>query len=102
MIGMQLSPIPGCKIGRHGAQTAEQIIAAVTGRPGIIFFENCYTASSPSGGGDHIDYWNGSVVMNDLLNYNAPNERDLSAITNTNRWFQNARGTIYVLPIQNS
>jgi len=50
----------------HGAR------ADLNGRPGVIYFNNCFRRTS--GGpmtGDHIDCWSGWSYMNELLNASA-------------------------------
>jgi len=85
------------KSGRS-SQTARQICAAVSGRPGIIYFEDCFTRSNGSvGTGDHIDYWDGASVMNDLLNYNGPGEREPGEDLRSRRWFRKAARNIWFL-----
>lgn len=78
------------------AQTAGQIMMAVSGRSGIIYFEDCFERSNGTAG-DHIDYWNGSCVMNDLLNYNGPGEREPEDNLRSNRWFRKAARNIWFL-----
>ena len=80
------------------ARTARQIRDAVSGRPGIMYFENCFQGG-PNVGGDHIDYWDGSLVMNDLLNYNGPGEREPGDGVTSARFFRNSRRNIWFLPL---
>ncbi len=85
--------------GRNG-MTADEIHNAVRGRPGIIFFKDCFTRSgSTRKVGDHIDYWDGSHTMNDLLNYNGPGERAADAGVNWGRWFTMSERDVYFLPV---
>lgn len=82
------------KSGRN-SMSVEQICRAVADKPGIIFFKNLR-----GGTGDHIDYWNGRYTMNDLLNYNTPDERSPSEISNPVHFFQKAEQEIWFLPIR--
>lgn len=77
---------------RNQTTSANSILTAINGRPGIIFFKEC------SDRGDHIDFWNGRVVMNDLFNYNAGSERDPENGRTSVRWFRNS-SEIWYLPI---
>jgi hypothetical protein len=46
--------------------------SSLTGRLGIIYFNNCFTKRGQSqAGGDHIDLWNGSNYLNMLLGIGA-------------------------------
>lgn len=80
--------------------TALQIYAAVTGRPGIIFFKNCFTrAGSTEKVGDHIDYWDGAHTMNDLLDYHGPGERDPGEARNWHHFFEKSEREVWFCPI---
>ncbi len=81
--------------GRGGGRlSAAEIHAAVVNRPGIIFFQDL-----DGGTGDHIDYWDGTHTMNDLLRYNAADERPAGAIFNWDRWFHDAQTHIWFCPL---
>lgn len=80
------------------AMTADQIQRAISGRPGIIYFEDCFERSDGSAG-DHIDFWDGSRVMNDRLNYNGPGEREAGEGPSSDRWFRNIRRELLFLAI---
>lgn len=85
--------------GRNGL-TADEIHQRVSGRPGIVFFKDCFTrAGSTKKVGDHIDYWDGSHTMNDLLNYNGPGERAADAGVDWGRWFEMSARDVYFLPL---
>ncbi len=81
-----------------GAMTAEQIERTLSGRPGIIYFEDCFQRSNGTAG-DHIDFWDGSRVMNDRLNYNGPGEREAGEGPSSSRWFRNIRRNLWFLAI---
>jgi|GEM_PF-3262958 len=81
-----------------GSMTAEQIQNALSGRPGIIYFEDCFERKDGTSG-DHIDFWDGSRVMNDRLNYNGPGEREAGEGPNSRRWFRNIRRNLWFLAI---
>ena len=85
------------KGGPHG-MSAERIEAAVSGRCGIIYFENCFRGG-PGVGGDHIDYWDGAMTMNDRMNYNGPGEREPGDVS-TARWFRNTERNVYFLALE--
>lgn len=80
------------------AMTAEQIERTISGRPGIIYFEDCFRRNDGSAG-DHIDFWDGSRVMNDRLNYNGPGERDAGDGPSSSRWFRNIPRQLWFLAI---
>lgn len=80
------------------AMTAEQIQRAISGRPGIIYFEDCFERADGSAG-DHIDFWDGSRVMNDRLNYNGPGEREAGEGPSSARWFRNIPRELLFLAI---
>lgn len=80
------------------ALTAVQIERALAGRPGIIYFEDCFQRSDGSAG-DHIDFWDGSRVMNDRLDYNGPGEREPGEGPTSSRWFRNIRRELLFLQI---
>ncbi len=76
------------KSGR-GAPTWRQIAERCASRQGIVFFKDL--ASRRNGGrGDHIDYWDGQATMNDLLAYNAPDERSHQEIGDRLHFFRKA------------
>jgi hypothetical protein len=83
-----------------GARTPEQIRDAIADRPGIVFFEDCFPRDDGTNG-DHIDYWDGSHVMNDRLSYNAPEERDPSDTRSSARWFRNSERQVCFFPVVN-
>ena len=83
---------------KSGSQTAEQIERALSGRPGIIYFEDCFERADGSAG-DHIDFWDGSRVMNDRLDYNGPGERAAGDGPSSGRWFRNIRRNLWFLAI---
>jgi Type VI secretion system (T6SS), amidase effector protein 4 len=71
-----------------GAITGARIMDRMRNRSGIVFF--------PRLGGNalsHIDFWNGSVIMNEELNYRARDEPPRSE-----RYFNRATGTIQFCP----
>ncbi|WP_299473857.1 T6SS effector amidase Tae4 family protein [uncultured Roseibium sp.] len=80
------------------SMTAEQIERALTDRPGIIYFEDCFERADGSAG-DHIDFWDGSRVMNDRLDYNGPGERDAGEGPSSSRWFRNIPRELLFLEI---
>lgn len=82
-----------------GAKTPEQIRDAIASKPGIVFFKDCFIRKTDRTKGDHIDFWDGSYVMNDLLSYNEPEERDPSNTRSSIRWFQNSEKEIWFYPI---
>ncbi|POF29586.1 T6SS effector amidase Tae4 family protein [Roseibium marinum] len=80
------------------SMTAEQIERTLSGPPGIIYFEDCFRRSDGTSG-DHIDFWDGSRVMNDRLNYNGPGEREAGEGPSSRRWFRNIRRNLWFLAI---
>lgn len=82
-----------------GAKTPEQIRDAIADKPGIVFFKDCFIRKADRTKGDHIDFWDGSHVMNDLLSYNEPEERDPSDTRSSFRWFRNSEKEIWFYPI---
>ena len=93
-----LSPV--VHTGRKGVtpELAAQIEQAITGRPGIIYFEDYFQRTDGSAG-DHIDFWDGSRVMNDRLDYNGPGEREPGEGPSSSRWFRNIRRELLFLQI---
>jgi hypothetical protein len=86
------------KVGSE-RMSADQILTAVTSKPGIIYFEDCFTrGNSDRKVGDHIDFWDGQYVMNDRLNYNGPGEQELGDVRRS-RWFRNSQRHVWFLPI---
>jgi len=81
-----------------GALTAEQIQRTLTYKSGIIYFEDCFKRKDGSAG-DHIDFWDGTHVMNDLLDYNGPGEREPGDGVSSARWFKNIPKKLYFLTI---
>lgn len=69
---------------------------SVTDRKGIVFFRDCGRAGNATG--DHIDYWDGSHVMNDRLRYNARGELDPDGASDSRRWFANSR-SVHFCPL---
>lgn len=84
------------KGGPHG-MAAQRIQDAVANRCGIVYFEDCFNGG-PGVGGDHIDYWDGAMTMNDRMNYNGPGEREAGDVS-TARWFRNSRRNIWFLAL---
>lgn len=82
-----------------GAMSAAQIHGRVLGKKGIVYFEDCFSSKSPDVGGDHIDFWDGSLMMNDRLDYNGPGERAPNEIGNSDRFFKSSKRNIWFLPI---
>lgn len=80
------------------ALTAAQIQQAISGRPGIIYFEDCFRRTDGTSG-DHIDFWDGSRVMNDRLDFNGPGEREAGEGPSSSRWFRNIRRELLFLAI---
>lgn len=76
--------------GRH--QTLNDVRQHIDGRPGIILFSHMTPLGERVGVGRrnhrHIDYWNGRWIMNDLLNYNAANERSPESHNNRYRYHE--------------
>lgn len=81
----------------HNAKTPDEIYAAIGTRKGIIYWENCFSGGEGVGG-DHIDYWDGEMMMNDRLNYNAPGEVDARGINSPGRFFYSMSPGCYFLP----
>jgi len=73
-----------------GARTAREIINLVQGRRGIIYFRRCFDRTATARG-SHIDYWDGTITMNDRIRYNAGAEAEPGA-RNSSRFFRNADG----------
>lgn len=82
-----------------GGLSATQIQTAVSGRSGIIYFEDCFRRSNNTAG-DHIDYWDGEHTMNDLLAYNAQGEWSPGDGRSSDRWFRNSPRNIWFLPVR--
>ena len=80
-------------------QTWREIAARCVGRPGLIFFKDL-AGPRRSGRGDHIDYWDGQATMNDLLNYNADDERSHDEIGDPLHFFRKAT-EVFFLPLRN-
>ena len=69
----------------------------VSGTPGIVFFDDLRgSTANATAGGDHIDFFNGTRIMNDELNYAAPGE---PRGRNANTTFAATRTAIYFLAI---
>ena len=69
----------------------------VSGTPGIVFFDDLRgSRSSATAGGDHIDFFDGTRIMNDELNYAAPGE---PRGRNANTTFAATQRAIYFLAI---
>lgn len=70
---------------------------SVSGKPGIVFFDDLRGSSSnAAAGGDHIDFFDGTRIMNDEMNYAAPGE---PRGRNANTTFAATRTAIYFLAI---
>ena len=84
----------------RGSMTGKQIEDAVRGKHGIVFFTKCFNKEKKvkNVGGDHIDYWDGSCVMNDRFDYNAGDEGKPDLNAKSSRWFRNAED-VYFLQI---
>ncbi len=54
-------------------QTGASVYNQLVKKKGIVFFDDI-GQSSATAGGDHIDYFDGTRIMNDELNYAAPGE----------------------------
>jgi hypothetical protein len=61
--------------------------------PGLIFFQDCGRVGNPDG--DHIDYWDGTHAMNDLLRYNAPGEGGPGRARDSSHWFRDSRAIFF-------
>jgi peptidoglycan hydrolase-like protein with peptidoglycan-binding domain len=81
-----------------GGLSADQIERTLSGRAGIIYFEDCFRRTDGTAG-DHIDFWDGSRVMNDRLNYNGPGERDAGDGPSSSRWFRNIPRELWFLAV---
>ncbi len=69
----------------------------VLNTPGIVFFDNLRgSTANATSGGDHIDFFDGTRIMNDELNYAAPGE---PRGRNANTTFAATRTAIYFLTI---
>jgi len=79
----------------NARQSGADVYNRVIGTPGIVFFDNIGTATATAGG-DHIDFFDGTRIMNDELNYSAPGE---PRGRNANTTFADTRTAIYFLPI---
>ena len=79
----------------NAQQSGADVYNTVSGTPGIVFFDDIGTATATAGG-DHIDFFNGTRIMNDELNYSAPGE---PRGRNANTTFAATRTAIYFLPI---
>ncbi len=78
-------------------QTGADVYDIVSGTPGIVFFDNLRgSRATATAGGDHIDFFDGTRIMNDELNYAAPGE---PRGRNPNTTFADTRTAIYFLPI---
>lgn len=84
---------------KSSSQTADDIHALVRGRKGILYWENCFSSSDPSVGGDHIDYWDGSMMMNDRLGFNARNEAKPEGFEGANRFFHSMERQCWFLAL---
>ena len=82
-----------------GKMTHTQIHGSVSGKWGIIYFEDCFSSSDPNVGGDHIDLWDGKLMMNDRLNYNGPGERGEDDVARPDRFFKDAKRNIWFLAL---
>ena len=77
--------------------TGADVYDTVSGTPGIVFFDNLRgSRATATAGGDHIDFFDGTRIMNDELNYAAPGE---PRGRNPNTTFAQTRTAIYFLPI---
>ena len=81
-----------------GSKSGSEIHASVKGKKGIIYWENCFSGGA-SVGGDHIDYWDGELMMNDRLNYNGPGERTPGQVNDSGRFFHSMKKQCWFLPI---
>ena len=83
------------------AMTADEIHSKVRGKSGIIYWENCFKSKNPSVGGDHIDFWDGTLMMNDRLNYNGPGESSPDSVNKPGRFFVSMKKQCWFLPLAN-
>jgi hypothetical protein len=61
--------------GRGGSGARQQALAAMRDTPGLVWFEDCFTRTGQTQKrGDHIDYWDGTHIMNDKLQFNEGDE----------------------------
>lgn len=88
--------------GQPRSVSLSDVIARFDRGPGIVLFREMSELSRPPAPGTethrHIDYWDGRWVMNDLLNYNAANERRADAAVDRYRFHRRA-GTIRFIPL---
>ena len=82
-------------VDRRRGDTGAAIYERVQGHPAIIFFDDCFTGGAGVGG-DHIDFFDGTRIMNDEMNYAAPGE---PRGRNPNATFEATRTAIHVLRI---
>ena len=78
-------------------QSGADVYNRVNGMPGIVFFDDLRgSTATATAGGDHIDYFDGTRIMNDELNYSAPGE---PRGRNANTTFVDTQTAIYFLRI---
>jgi peptidoglycan hydrolase-like protein with peptidoglycan-binding domain len=81
----------------NARQSGADVYNRVNETPGIVFFDDLRgSTATATAGGDHIDFFNGTRIMNDELNYSAPGE---PRGRNANTTFAATRTAIYFLPI---
>ena len=79
-----------------GATTGQTVYDQIRGHPAILFFDGFFTSSNSRVGGNHIDFFDGTHIMNDLMHYAAPNEPTNADSRTT---FGKAKTAIHVLRI---
>ena len=57
-----------------GGTTGQSVYDQIRGNPAILFFDGFFSSDDPRVGGNHIDFFDGTHIMNDLMHYAAPNE----------------------------
>ncbi len=57
---------------RFRGRSVNTAAAAIAGRNGIVYFDNCFTREGEeTATGDHIDLWNGSTYYNQIIHVGA-------------------------------
>jgi len=74
---------------RMDAASADHVKGRVLGRKGIIYFQRCFGVN-----GSHIDFWTGTVFMNQVLRVSAG-----GGLPHSSNLFRTARGEIWFAPL---
>lgn len=67
------------------AERRRTALDRMKGTKGIAFFKECFTRTDGSTG-NHIDYWDGKVIMNDWMRFNRPEEAAGTGRTQSDAW----------------